>query len=168
MCIRAVNPTAKPHLSRTPDDVAILREELSNFRGEMWPLQRTLASSDGLRCDAISCADKRQWKTWSRGRSSASYPVLCSGSRFGAVRRPAARRRSASTASPLQGLGTSRNEFVSRGQDRRTNFFRAPPRKHSLALGSRAHSLASLCVTRAGYGKFNERRSPPCTRTKSP
>ena len=53
-------------------------------------------------------------------------------------RRPAARRRSASTASPLRGLGSSQNKFESCGKGRRSNFFRAPPRKHSLALGSRA------------------------------
>ena len=29
-------------------------------------------------------------------------------------------------------------QVCKRGQERRTNFFRAPPRKHSLALGSRA------------------------------
>ena len=74
----------------------------------------------------------------------------------GPNRRPAARRRSASTASPLRGLGSSRNKFEDRGKERRSNFFRAPPRKHSLALGSRAHSLASRRVTRAAYGKFNE------------
>jgi hypothetical protein len=37
-------------------------------------------------------------------------------------------------------------EVCKRGRERRTNFFRAPPRKHSLALGSRAHSLALRSV----------------------
>jgi len=59
----------------------------------------------------------------------------------GQNRRPAARRRSASTTSPLRGLGSSQKKFESRSEERCTNFFRAPPRKHSLALGSRAHSL---------------------------
>lgn len=72
----------------------------------------------------------------------------------GPFRRPAARRRSASAAPPFQGLGSSQKKFESRSKERCINFFRAPPRKHSLALGSRAHSLASLGVTRAGYGKF--------------
>jgi hypothetical protein len=67
----------------------------------------------------------------------------------GPNRRPAARRRSASTMSPMRGLGTSQNKFEGRGKERRSNFFRAPPRKHSLALGSRAHSLATRRVTRA-------------------
>jgi single-strand DNA-binding protein len=83
-------------------------------------------------------------------------PSSTRGHASGPVRRPAARRRSASTTSPLRGLGSSQNKFESRGKERRSNFFRAPPRKHSLALGSRAHSLALRRVTRAGYGKFNE------------
>ena len=74
----------------------------------------------------------------------------------GPNRRPAARRRSASLTAPLRGLGSSQKKFVNRGKEHRTNFFRAPPRKHSLALGSRAHSLGFACVTRAGYGNFNE------------
>ena len=83
-------------------------------------------------------------------------PSSARGHASGPNRRPAARRRSASTASPFQGLGSSRKKFESRSKERCTNFFRAPPRKHSLALGSRAHSLGFACVTRAGYGKFNE------------
>jgi hypothetical protein len=54
----------------------------------------------------------------------------------GPFRRPAARRRSASLAAPLRGLGSSQKKFVSRGKRRRTNFFRAPPRKHALTLGA--------------------------------
>ena len=59
----------------------------------------------------------------------------------GPFRRPAARRRSASASPPFRGLGSSQKKFESRGKGRRSNFFRAQPRKHSLALGSRAHSL---------------------------
>jgi single-strand DNA-binding protein len=83
-------------------------------------------------------------------------PSSARGHASGPNRRPAARRRSASTASPLRGLGSSQKKFENSSNERCTNFFRAPPRKHSLALGSRAHSLGFACVTRAGYGKFNE------------
>jgi hypothetical protein len=68
-------------------------------------------------------------------------PSSARGHASGPNRRPAARRRSASLAAPLRGLGSSQKKFESRGKERRANFFRAPPRKHSLALGSRAHSL---------------------------
>jgi single-strand DNA-binding protein len=83
-------------------------------------------------------------------------PSSTRGHASGPIRRPAAPRRSASTASPLRGLGSSQNKFENRGKERHSNFFWAPPRKHSLALGSRAHSLALRGVTRANYGKFNE------------
>jgi hypothetical protein len=74
---------------------------------------------------------------------SSRIPSSARGHASGPIRRPAARRRSASTASPLQGLGSSRNKFEGRGKERRSNFFRAPPRKHSLALG--AGPTRSLC-----------------------
>jgi single-strand DNA-binding protein len=124
------------------------------------------------------CSKASSWRLFSVERAAAVVVILHAGIHagdFGALeflpsripsstrvhasgpnRRPAARRRSASTPSPLRGLGSSRNKFECRGKERRSNFFRAPPRKHSLALGSRAHSLASRRVTRAAYGKFNE------------
>src|SRR5271170_1067854 len=76
-------------------------------------------------------------------------PSSTRGHASGPFRRPSARRRSAFPGPP-------RTSLKGRGKVRRSNFFRAPPIKHSLALGSRAHSLASRRVTRAGYGKFNE------------
>ena len=117
---------------------------------------------------------KRRDREFDLGASGSLPPRIPSSARghaSGPNRRPAARRRSASTnhptvqrthvgdpgiASPLRGLGSSQKKFENRGKEHRANFFRAPPRKHSLALGSRAHSLALPSVTRAGYGKFNE------------
>ena len=86
------------------------------------------------------------------GASGSLPPRIPSSTRVhasGPFRRPSARRRSAFSVPPKTSL-------KDRGKVRHSNFFRAPPRKHSLALGSRAHSLASRRVTRAGYGKFNE------------
>jgi single-strand DNA-binding protein len=102
-----------------------------------------------------SCLDAK-YDYGSFGSFPPRIPSSTRGHASGPNRRPAARRRSASLAAPFQGLGSSRNKFECRYIRRRSNFFRAPPRKHSLALGSRAHSLALPCVTRAGYGKFNE------------
>ena len=68
-------------------------------------------------------------------------PSSTRGHASGPNRRPAARRRSASLLAPLRGIGPSQNKFESYGKERRSNFFRAPPRKHSLTLGSRALSL---------------------------
>jgi hypothetical protein len=90
------------------------------------------------------------------GSLPSRIPSSTRGHASGPNRRPAARRRSASLpphraenarrgpriAAPLRGLGSSQNKFEGCGEVRRSNFFRAPPRKHSLALGSRALSLA--------------------------
>jgi conjugative relaxase-like TrwC/TraI family protein len=46
-----------------------------------------------------------------------------------------------SISAPLRGLGSSQNKFAISGTKRRANFFRAPPRKQTFGLGSRAHSL---------------------------
>ena len=112
-----------------------------------------------MRWAAVWANFRRRDREFDFGASGSLPPRIPSSTRghaSGPVRRPAARCRSASLAAPLRGLGSSQKKFESRGKEHRTNFFRAPPRKHSLALGSRAHSLALPSVTRAGYGKFNE------------
>jgi hypothetical protein len=59
-----------------------------------------------------------------------SRPLL--GHCFGANPAPGGTRSSALPAAPVPGLGSSQNKFVSRGTERRTNFFRAPPRKQTV------------------------------------
>ena len=137
----AANPAAQPHLSLSSFSTPISSCEERNGGSEKPSFWGAVVSTRGWQFGRASGAEK-QWDDTVQWVSSASYPVLCSGSRFGTIRRPAARRRSASLAAPLRGLGSSPNKFVNRGKERRTNFSRAPPRKHSLALGSRAHSLA--------------------------
>ena len=85
-----------------------------------------------------------------------SRPLL--GHRFGAIPAPSGTRSSALHCAPLRGLGSSQNKFAEYSKERSANFCRAPPRKQTSALGSRAHSLASLHVTRATTGEFNKRR----------
>ena len=144
----AAKTAATPHVSLNAFSAPSPSCEERNGGCDQPSFDGAIASRSGLRFERTSAAewnesDSVQWVP------SASYPVLCSGSRFGAFRRPAAWRRSAFSEPP----GTS---LKSRSKGRRSNFFRAPPRKRSLALGSRALSLASPRVTRAGYGKFNE------------
>jgi hypothetical protein len=138
----AADPAAQPHLSPSIFSVPAASRKQCKGGDEKPSLSGAFASTNELCLGRASTAEK-QWGGMVQWGPSASYPVLCSGSRFGAIRRPAARRRSASPAAPFQGLGSSQNKFVNRGKGHRTNFFRAPPRKHSLALGSRAHSLTS-------------------------
>ena len=136
----AANPAAQPHLSLSIFSASAASREERNGGGEKPSFSGAVASTRELRFTRTSAAEKL-WGDKVQWVPSASYPVLCSVTASGPNRRPAARRRSASLAAPLRGHGSSQKKFVNRGKERRTNFFRAPPRKHSLALGSRAHSL---------------------------
>ena len=134
----APNPAAQPHLSLNAFSAPSVSREESNGGGEIPSFRGALARSMELRLGRISAAelhefDSVQWE------SAVSYPAFCTVTASGLNRRPAARRRSALATPPFQGLGSSQNKFENARQMRRSNFFRAPPRKHSLALGSRAH-----------------------------
>src|SRR5580692_6875778 len=88
--------------------------------------------------------------------SAVPYPVLYSVTASGPYRRPAARRRSASAAPPLRGLGSSQNKFVNAAKNAAQTS--SGPRQESTPwhLGAGPTRSASPSVTRAGYGKFNE------------
>jgi type IV secretion system protein VirB5 len=98
---------------------------------------------------------------------------LILGHRFGAFPAPCGARSSASRfhpskptpglpgtpiSAPLRGLGSSQNKFANHGTKRRANFFRAPPRKQTFGLGSRAHSLGFAQCDPSNNGNFNKRR----------
>jgi hypothetical protein len=129
---------AQPHLSLKHFSVSSLSRGEHSGSGEKPAFPGALASE--VRSGLGELPQPRSERVTSVQRdSSVSYPAFCTVTASGPIRRPAARRRSASLSAPLRGLGSSQNKFVSTRQMRRTNFFRAPPRKHSLALGSRAH-----------------------------
>ncbi len=136
----AANPAAQPYLSLSTFSASAASREGRNEGGEKPSFSGAFASSLALRFGRTSAAEKL-WGDTVQWEPTVSYPVLYSVTASGPNRRPAARRRSASAAPPLRGHGSSQKKFVSRSKKRRTNFFRVPPRKHSLALGSRAHSL---------------------------
>ncbi len=131
-------PAAQPHLSLNAFTAPSLSCEERNGSGERPSFPGALASEV---CSGLGeIPQPRSERVTSVQRESAvSYPAFCTVTASGPIRRPAARRRSALASPPFQGLGSSQNKFVNARQMRRTNFFRAPPRKHSLALGSRAH-----------------------------
>ena len=134
----APNPAARPHLSLNAFSVPFLSGEERNGSGERPSFPGTLASKirSGLGEHPQPRSESATSVQW---EPAVPYPAFCTVTASGPNRRPAARRRSASLAAPLRGLGSSQNKFVNTRQMHRTNFFRAPPRKHSLALGSRAH-----------------------------
>ena len=94
-------------------------------------------SSNGALAATARAAVQTNWS--GRGREDdfglmsctrfVSRPLL--GHCFGADPAPCGTRSSALPVAPVPGLGSSQNKFVSRGTERRTNFFRAPPRKQT-------------------------------------
>ena len=113
----------------------------------------THASRDELRFGRTSAAEKHksdaaQWE------SSVSYPAFCTVTASGPIRRPAARRRSASLSAPLRGLGSSQNKFVSARQRVPHKLLPGPTRKSTpWHLGAGPTSLVS---DPSKIGKFNK------------
>ena len=106
---------------------------------------------------------------------------LMLGHRFGAFPAPGGTRSSASRfhpskptpglpgapiSAPLRGLGSSQNKFAISGTKRRANFFRAPPRKQTFGLGSRAHSLGFAQCDPSKQREFQQTETRLCTKTK--
>src|SRR5215475_13157364 len=83
---------------------------------------------------------------------------LMLGHRFGATPAPGGTRSSASHCAPLWGHGSSQNKFAKYNKERLQTSFGPLPESRPSALGSQAHSLASLHVTQATTGEFNKRR----------
>ena len=131
-------PAAQPHPSLNAFIEPSLSGEEGNGSSERPSLTGALRSRFELRFGRTFAAEKRDDDFGPAGFIRL-VSRLCTVTASGPNRRPAARRRSALASPPFQGLGSSQNKFVNVRQLCRTNFFRAPPRKHSLALGSRAH-----------------------------
>ena len=116
-------PAAQPHLSLNAFSVPSLSCEERNGSGERPSFPDTLASRihSGLGEHSQPRSERVTSVQWD---SSVPYPAFCTVTASGPNRRPAARRSSASTASPF-GL-----RFPASPD---------PPQMQSLALGSRAH-----------------------------
>ena len=82
-------PAAQPYLSLNAFSVLYLSCEERNGSGKKPSFRGTLVSSCEMRLGRTFAAEKRE-DDFGPEDSSASYPVLCSGSRFGPIRRPAA------------------------------------------------------------------------------
>jgi hypothetical protein len=141
MIEHAAKTAAQPNSSLKAPNVASVSFQTHETVCSLPTFVNSLPLRMRLRLEQTSGAEMKRmtWVHWGAFRP-VSRPLLGVTLR-GQNRRPAARRRSASTTSLLRGLGSSQKKFESRSNERCTNFFRAPPRKHSLALGSRAHSL---------------------------
>ena len=127
MHLHAPIPAAQPHLSLNAFIVPSLSGEERNGSSEGPSFYGTHASSNQLRFGRTFAAEKRDDDFGPEGFIRL-VSRLCTVTASGLNRRPAARRSSASTASP-SGL-----RFPASPD---------PPQMQSLALGSRAH-FASL------------------------
>jgi hypothetical protein len=116
-------PAAKPHLSLKAFSAPSMSGEERNGSGERPSFYGTQASSDDLRFGRTFAADEREADFGPEGFIRL-VSRLCTVTASGLNQRPAARRSSASTASPF-GL-----RFPASPD---------PPQMQSLALGSRAH-----------------------------
>jgi hypothetical protein len=96
----AANPAAQPNLSLSIFSAPAASRKEPNEGGERPSFLGVIASKDELRF-ARTSANRKAMGFVVQWEPSASYPVLCSGSRFGPVLRPAARRRSASATRPF-------------------------------------------------------------------
>ena len=134
----AANSAAHPNSSLNAPSVAIRHSRERNGGCSQPPFYGVFGA---IRWAAVWANFKRWNRQFDFGALGSLPSRIPSSTRVhasGPNLRPAARRRSASLPAPLRGLGSSQNKFVSRGEERRSNFFRAPPRKHSLTLGAGA------------------------------
>ena len=157
MSFLAANPADFPHLFPCLVEQANARPSDAQRRWRWHPsygghacLNRTAIAANFR----SQCADEN----FALGRVCRYVSRLLLGHRFGAFPAPGGTRSSASRSAPLRGLGSSQNKFEYHGKERRANFFRAPPRKQTFDLGSRAHSLGFARCDPSNNGKFNKRR----------
>ena len=130
MLLCAVNPAAIPHLALISAAQAN-RLPLWDACGAEMPSFSTALSQTN---EAAMLVDLRSHDAQNDFGPECvcrfvSRPLL--GHCFGANPAPCGTRSSALPTAPVPGLGSSQNKFVSRGRERRTNFFRAPPRKQT-------------------------------------
>jgi hypothetical protein len=165
MSFLAANPADFPHLfpclvERANAGLSTLNDgsELPLSYGGHARSNRTAIAADfRSQCGDDNFAPARACRVVSR---------LMLAHRFGAFPAPGGTRSSASRCAPLRGHGSSQNKFANRGTKRRANFFRAPPRKQTFGLGSRAHSLGSAQCDPSNNGKIQQTETRLCTRTK--
>ena len=172
MSFLTANPAGFPHLSPCLVEWANAGLLMRNDGGELCP---SCGGHGGSNRTAIAANFFRQSAddNFALARACRVVSRLMLGHRLGAFPAPGGTRSSASRfhpskptpglpgtpiPTPLRGLGSSQNKFANRGANRRANFFRAPPRKQTFGLGSRAHSPGFAQCDPSNNGKFNNRR----------
>ena len=130
MSFHAANPAGFSHLSPCLVEQANKSLSTRNYGGELRPSYGGHAGSNRTAIAAnfrSQCADEN----FALERVCRYVSRLLLGHSFGAFPAPGGTRSSASHCAPLRGLGSSQNKFENHGKERRSNFFRAPPRKQT-------------------------------------
>ena len=130
MSFVAANPASFPDLSPCLVERAIASLSTGNGGGDLRPSCSGPAYSYRTAIAAnfrSQCADE----DFALARLCRYVSRLLLGHSFGAFPAPGGTRSSASHSAPLRGLGSSQNKFENHGNERLSNFFRAPPRKQT-------------------------------------
>jgi hypothetical protein len=130
MSFLAANPADFPHLSPSLVKQATKSLSTRNYGGELRPSCGGHADSNHTALAAnlrSQCADEN----FALKRVCRYVSRLLLGHSFGDFPAPGGTRSSASHCAPLRGLGSSQNKFENHGKERRSNFFRDPPRKQT-------------------------------------
>jgi hypothetical protein len=130
MSFLAANPAGFTHLSSCAVESANKSLSTRNYRGELRPSYGGPSRSNRTAIAVnfrSQCADD----SFPLGRACRYVSRLFLGHSFGAFPAPGGARSSASHLAPLRGLGSSQNKFENHGNERLSNFFRAPPRKQT-------------------------------------
>ena len=130
MSFNAANPAGFSHLASRLLEQANHSLPTCNYGGELRPSYGGPSRSNRTAIAVnfrSQCADDN----FDLERVCRSVSRLLLGHSFGAFPAPGDTRSSASHSAPLRGLGSSQNKFENHGKERRSNFFRAPPRKQT-------------------------------------
>src|SRR5580704_17532087 len=130
MSFHAANPAGFSHLFSCPVESANKSLSTRNYGGELRPSYSGHARSNRA---AIVATFRSQHadENFLLERVCRYVSRLFLGHSFGAFPAPGGARSSASHLAPLRGLGSSQNKFENHGNERLSNFFRAPPRKQT-------------------------------------
>jgi hypothetical protein len=130
MSFHADNPAGFSHLFSCPVESANKSLSTRNYGGQLRPSYGGHARSNRA---AIAATFRSQYadENFALERVCRYVSRLFLGHSFGAFPAPGGARSSASHLAPLRGLGSSQNKFENHGNERLSNFFRAPPRKQT-------------------------------------
>ena len=166
MSFHAANPASFSYLSSCPVEWANNSLSMRNCGGKLRPSyggtcrsnRTAIAVNFRSQCADDNVALERVCRYVSR---------LLLGHSFGAFPAPGGTRSSASHLAPLRGLGSSQNKFEkTMAKERRSNFFRAPPRKQTFGTWEPGPLASFAPSDPSNNGRIQETETLSCIRTK--